>query len=115
MILLIVLSSLLMVTVTIYQYDEQTKEYNVQRFGRKEEATKEDIDIELENAIESGKQEKITTRSIPIVFEESIYEISSVHNLDMTMYDLKGNYLATSSASIFMDSIQRPLKDSYSS
>jgi len=37
MIILVLIASILMVGVTIYQYREQTKDYNISRFGRKEE------------------------------------------------------------------------------
>ena len=47
MILLIFLATILIISVTIYQYDEQTKEYNVSRFGRKEETLKKEITIQL--------------------------------------------------------------------
>ena len=43
MILLVLLASILILLVTIYQYDEQTKDYNVQRFERKESTTKQTI------------------------------------------------------------------------
>jgi len=36
MILLVLLTSILILVVTVYQYDEQTKDYNIQRFERKE-------------------------------------------------------------------------------
>ena len=43
MILLILLASILIATVTIYQYKEQTEEYNQGRLDRKEEAVKASI------------------------------------------------------------------------
>ena len=47
MILLVLLASILILVVTIYQYDEQTKDYNIQRFERKEATTKQTIYLEL--------------------------------------------------------------------
>ena len=49
MILLVLLASILILGVTVYQYDEQTKDYNIQRFERKESITKETIELELKN------------------------------------------------------------------
>ena len=49
MILLVLLASVLILGVTVYQYDEQTKDYNIQRFERKEAITKETIELELKN------------------------------------------------------------------
>ena len=41
MILLVLLASILILVVTLYQYEEQTKDYNIQRFERKEAITKQ--------------------------------------------------------------------------
>ena len=49
MILLVLLASVLILGVTVYQYDEQTKDYNIQRFERKEATTQETIELELTN------------------------------------------------------------------
>ena len=50
MILLVLMASILIVAVTICQYDEETKEYNIERFGRKEAATKVRISQLLKKA-----------------------------------------------------------------
>ena len=49
MTLLVLLASILIVVVTVYQYDEQTKDYNIHRFERKEATTIETINLELTN------------------------------------------------------------------
>ena len=49
MILLVLLTSILILVVTVYQYDEQTKDYNIQRFERKEVIAKKTIELELTN------------------------------------------------------------------
>lgn len=49
MILLVLLASILILVVTVIQYDEQTKDYNIQRFERKEATTIETIVLELTN------------------------------------------------------------------
>lgn len=43
MILLVLLASVLILVVTVYQYDEQTKDYNIQRFERKEAIAKKKL------------------------------------------------------------------------
>jgi len=96
MIILVLIASILMVGVTIYQNDEQTEDYNISRFGRKELNTKKDVDFELKrNAVAD-----LTTDKIPSIFEKRIFEMSSVHNIEISMYDLKGNLLITSTAAI---------------
>ncbi|GGG94026.1 two-component sensor histidine kinase [Polaribacter pacificus] len=92
MILLVLLASILIVGVTIYQYDEERKEYNKERFSRKEEAVISNFDFELKRQ----GLDSITTPKLVEVFQERIYEISSVHNLDITIFDLDGNLLKTS-------------------
>lgn len=92
MILLVLLASVLIVAVTIYQYDEERKEYNEERFSRKEEAVISSFDFELKRQ----GLDSITTPKLIEVFQERIYEISSVHNLDISIFDLEGNLLKTS-------------------
>lgn len=105
MILLIVMATVLIVTVTVYQYDEQSKEYNISRFGRKEEQAKESIEIELENKTTFP----VTTENLPKIFNERIYEISTILNVEISMYNLKGEYLISSKSSTLYDSVQRPI------
>lgn len=92
MILLVLLASILIAAVTIYQYDEQTKDYNEQRFGRKENATKHNIEIELKRKTTYP----VTTQNLSKIFQDRIYEIATVHNLTITMYDMNGKLLKSS-------------------
>ncbi len=96
MIILVLIASILMVGVTIYQNDEQTEDYNISRFGRKELNTKKDVDFELKRNSVSD----LTTDKIASIFEKRIFEMSSVHNIEISIYDLKGNLLITSTAAI---------------
>jgi len=101
MILLVLLASVLILGVTIYQYDEETKEYNIERFGRKEVAVKKRIELVLKREEFSP----ITTEKLSGIFEKRIFEISSVHNLDLSIYNLKGDLLKTSIIKPFNDTI----------
>ena len=94
MIILVLLASVLIIGVTIYQYDEQTKEYNISRFGRKEANTKKDIGYTL------NKVKQIKTDSLAKIFQKRIFEISDVQSLEISIYDLSGNLLITSTAAI---------------
>ena len=99
MIILVLLASVLIVSVTIYQYDEETKEYNIDRFGRKETNANTDINFELKrNALA-----KVTTQNLDSIFYKRINEMSIVHKLDISIYDLKGNLL--------ISSIVKPIND----
>jgi len=97
MILLVLLASILILVVTIYQYDEQTKDYNIQRFERKEATTKQTIYLELKNKTIYP----VNTKNLAKIFQERIYEISSINKLNISIYDLNGNLLKSSIASAF--------------
>lgn len=101
MILLIFLATVLIISVTIYQYNRQTFDYNVSRFGRKEETLKKEIDIQL------YQRSNIPVKSdnLQTIFQKAIYEIAFIHNLEISMYDLEGNLLITSVAFGLKDSI----------
>ena len=108
MILLVLLASILIVVVTVYQYDEQTQDYNIQRFERKEATTKETIELELKNKTTYP----VSTENLPKIFKERIYEISSINKLNIALYDLKGNLLKSSIASAFEKIETKPLEES---
>ncbi|OSY87082.1 histidine kinase [Tenacibaculum holothuriorum] len=92
MILLVLLASVLIVLVTIYQYDEQTKDYNIKRFGRKESTIKQDIEIELKRKTTYA----VTTENLSKIFQDRIYEMAAVHKLTIIMYDMNGTFLKSS-------------------
>jgi len=97
MILLVLLASILILVVTLYQYEEQTKDYNIQRFERKEAITKQTIELELKNKTTYP----VNTENLPKIFKERIYEISSINKLNISIYDLNGKLLKNSMASAF--------------
>ena len=105
MILLMLLASVLILVVTIYQYDEQTKDYNIQRFERKEATTKEIIELELKNKTTYP----VNTGNLAKIFQERIFEISSINKLNISFYDLKGNLLKSSTANAFEKVDIKPL------
>ena len=105
MILLVLLASILIATVTIHQYDEQTKDYNIQRFGRKENATIHDIEIELKRKTTY----QVTTENLTKIFQDRIYEIATVHKLTVSMYDMSGKLLKSSIPFDFEKTEETPL------
>ncbi|WP_159946497.1 sensor histidine kinase [Polaribacter septentrionalilitoris] len=107
MILLVLLASVLIVVVTIYQYDEQTKDYNIQRFERKESTTKQIIELELKNKTTYP----INTSNLSKIFKERIYEISSINKLNISIYDLEGTLLKSSVASAFEKIQTKPIPE----
>ena len=104
MILLVFLTSMLIVYVTVYQYEKQTNDYNKSRFGRKEQATVHNIEIEL------GKTTYlVTSKNLPKIFQDKIYEIASVHKLTISMYDMHGRLLKSSIPYNFDNAEEIPL------
>ena len=97
MILLVLLASILILLVTIYQYDEQTKDYNVQRFERKESTTKQTIYLELKNKTVYP----VNTENLSKIFHERIHEISTINKLNIAIYNLEGILLKSSSKIAF--------------
>ncbi len=107
MILLVLLTSILILVVTVYQYDEQTKAYNIQRFERKEVIAKKTIELELTNKTTHA----VNTDNLSKIFQDRIYEISSINKLNITIYNLKGNLLKTSFGNAFEKIDTTPLTD----
>jgi two-component system nitrogen regulation sensor histidine kinase NtrY len=105
MILLVLLASILILGVTVYQYDEQTKDYNIQRFERKEATTQETIELELTNKTTY----LVNTENLSKIFQERIYEISSINKLNISLFDLKGNLLISSKTNAFEETNIKPL------
>ncbi|MBG7631828.1 MAG: two-component sensor histidine kinase, partial [Bacteroidetes bacterium] len=100
MILLILMASILIAAVTIYQYKEQTKEYNQGRLDRKEESVKASINYWFSN----GNTFPLIPENLPHIFKDKIFEISDIDNLEINIYYLDGN-LAISSHSGFVKSV----------
>ena len=98
MILLVLLASILIAIVTVFQYREETREYHKERLDRKERAIKRNLDFVIRETTYEVKTEKI-----PLIFKDKIYEIADVHNLQVNLYDLEGSLLISSKASISND------------
>ena len=105
MIVLVLLASILILGVTVYQYDEQTKDYNIQRFERKEATTSETIELELTNKTSYP----VNTKNLSNIFQSRIYEISSINKLNISIFDLHGNLLVSSKTNAFEPSQIKPL------
>jgi signal transduction histidine kinase len=100
MIVLVLLAFLLIAGVTIYQYKEQTEEYNKERLGRKEESVKAAIEYWLNS---TQNTYPIVEENLAPIFKDKIYEISNIEKLEINLYYLNGK-LAKSSHSGFVKS-----------
>ncbi|WP_452220557.1 sensor histidine kinase [Lacinutrix salivirga] len=100
MILLIILASILIASVAIYQYTEETQDYHKQRLERKETAIKRDINYVIKETTFEVKPEKI-----PFIFKDEIYRLADVHQLQLSFYDIDGTLLKSSKAAFPLDSV----------
>ncbi len=98
MVLLVLLTSVIIATVTIFQYYEQTQENNIKRFGIKEDATKQEITMALQRT-----SFPVITENLKHIFRDRIYDIARVHKLTVSMYDMQGCLLASSIPVAFPD------------
>ncbi len=95
MILLVLLGSVLISAVAIYQYKEQSSDYHKGRLERKEE----NIQAHLKRVLNARQNTwEVKTENIPLIFKEEIYNIADIHKLQINLYDLEGNLLITSKA-----------------
>ncbi len=100
MILLVLLASVLIAIVTIYQYNEEAKDYHKERLERKENNIKESINYTIKETTYP-----VVTENIPLIFKDEIFEIAAIHKLDINLYDLEGQLLKTSRAIIQKDTV----------
>jgi len=100
MIVLVILASVLIAAVTIYQYKKQTEEYNQGRLERKEESVKAAITYWLNS---TQNTYPIVEENLAAIFKDKIYEISNIEKLEINLYYLNGK-LAKSSHSGFVKS-----------
>ena len=100
MILLVVMASVLIAGVTIYQYREQSKDYHQVRLERKEGQIKQSIAYTLQETTYP-----VTTENLALIFKDEIYRIADVQNVNFNIYDLKGNLIKSSKPRFRNDSI----------
>ena len=105
MVFLVVLASILIAVVAAYQYSEETQEYHVKRLERKESSIKRHLDFVIRETSWEVKTEKI-----PLIFKDEIHKIADVHNLQVNLYDLQGELLKSSKATLIQDTIQTCLR-----
>ena len=90
MIVLVLLASVLIAGITIYQYSEQAKDYHADRLERKEEQLKRSLWYTLqESPLVQNKA------NVSPIFSESLFAISDVQNVNFSLYDLDGAFIQT--------------------
>ncbi|MBA6151847.1 sensor histidine kinase [Gelidibacter maritimus] len=100
MILLVLIASILIAAVSIYQYNEEAQDYHRNRLERKEDNIKRHIDFVIRET-----SWEITTEKVPLIFREEIYKIADIHQLQVNLFDLEGSLLKSSKSSIEGDTL----------
>ncbi len=96
MIAIIVLSSILMASITIFHFKRENEQYHKERLTRKEDAIHASIDYFLEQDVHSQKTDSITP-----LFNDKICQLADINNLDINIFDLSGHLLITSKPELF--------------
>lgn len=91
MILLVLIASVLISGVTIYQYRETLKDYHAHRLERKEEQVKQSVKYTLQKTTYPQ-----TTENLALIFKDDIYQIADVLNAPFNIYDLEGQMIKSS-------------------
>ena len=104
MIMLVVVASILIAGVTIYQYNEQSQDYHRLRLERKEAQLISSIDYVLKETTWDVK-----TENLSLIFKDKIYEIANIHNVNFNLYDLNGDLIKMSKPNFENNTIETRL------
>jgi len=100
MILLVLVASVLIAGVTVYQYREQAKDYHQDRLERKEEQIKQAITFALQETTYP-----VTTENLGLIFKDEIYRIAIIEDANFNLYDLEGQLIKSSRPKFDNDSV----------
>ncbi|MRI00957.1 GHKL domain-containing protein [Kriegella sp. EG-1] len=100
MILLVVIASVLILGITIYQFREINIDYHKVRLAKKEEQ----INQSVKNTLQQTTY-PVTTENLVHIFRDEIYRIADVQNVNFNIYDLEGQLLKSSKTQFENDSI----------
>ncbi|MFV8225262.1 sensor histidine kinase [Christiangramia aquimixticola] len=100
MILLVLVASILIFGVTVYQYKQEAENYHEERLERKQKAILENIKFVL-----ASTTYVVETESLEAIFSErhKIDEMAEVHEMQIHIYDLDGSLIIKSDESFFKD------------
>ena len=104
MISLVLIASILIAGVTLFQYQEQSEDYHQNRLERKEEQILQSIDYALRETTYEPK-----TENLEFIFKNEIYKIADVQNVNFNIYDLEGGLIKSSKPAFEADSVSNCL------
>lgn len=100
MILLVVIASVLIMGITIYQFQEINRDYHKARLVKKEEQIKQSVNYTLRQTTYP-----VTTENLVHIFRDEIYQIADVQNVNFNIYDLDGELIKSSKPKMENDSV----------
>ena len=100
MILLVLVASVLIAAVTLYQYNEQSKDYHKQRLEKKEAQLLSSINYVLRETTWPRE-----TENLGLIFKDKIYEVANNLNVTFNIYDLGGTLVKSSKPSFENDTL----------
>ena len=91
MTLIVVLALVFTGVITWYQYQEQSKDYHSDRLERKEQQVLKSLENEMFSTYLA-----LTQNNLARIFNEPIYEISNIQDVDFSLYALDGKLIKSS-------------------
>jgi two-component system nitrogen regulation sensor histidine kinase NtrY len=104
MIVLIIVASIILASISIFNFKNQAKQYHRERLENKEKAINENINYVLANTTYP-----LTSDNLSFIFKDKIHELSDIHNLEINIYDLDGNLLKSSKSRFSIDPAAPPI------
>lgn len=104
MIVLVLIASVLMASISIIQFQNESREYHQDRLERKEISINEHINYVLANTTYS-----LSTSNLDLIFKDKIHELSQIHGLEINIFGLDGKLLKSSKAAFSIDTIAPPV------
>ena len=98
MVVLIIATSLLLITISVFQYKNVAKEYNQRRIESMEDYVKKHI-----NYVLSTTAYPLTNDNISLIFKDKIHEISDIQNTEIQIYSLDGTLIKSSKESFSVE------------
>jgi len=95
MIIVTVISSILVTSLSLFQFQKENQDYHQERLQRKENQIKAHIVYIL-----SKTPHPLITQNIPFIFKNKIFEIADIHNLEINLYNLQGRLILSSNSPI---------------
>jgi signal transduction histidine kinase len=104
MIVLIIVASIVLASISIFQFKNEAKQYHQKQLEHKEDAIKENINYVLSNTTYP-----LIPSNLSLIFKDKIHELSDIHNLEINIYSLDGRLLKSSKSRFSVDAPASPV------